>query len=116
MFITGDDGTVYQVAGQNEEGQTILLTQDSDGQQQCLLVTSEAIQEEVEQVGNPAEVLMEVQEPVEMAEEQPLVAQFIRTEPPSPGGTHKVVVMLPDGDVMVTQVTPEEYASLELDK
>jgi hypothetical protein len=85
MFITGDDGTVYQVAGQNEEGQTILLTQDSDGQQQCLLVTSEAIQEEVEQVGNPAEVLMEVQEPVEMAEEQPLVAQFIRTEPPSPG-------------------------------
>ncbi|RZC37460.1 titin [Asbolus verrucosus] len=116
MFITGDDGTVYQVAGQNEEGQTILLTQDSDGQQQCLLVTNEAIQEEVEQVDNPAEVLMEVQEPVEISEEQPLVAQFIRTEPPSPGGTHKVVVMLPDGDVMVTQVTPEEYASLELDK
>ncbi|XP_063924622.1 uncharacterized protein LOC135138567 [Zophobas morio] len=116
MFITGDDGTVYQVAGQNEEGQTILVTQDSDGQQQCLLVTSEAIQEEVEQGESQGQVLMEVQEPVEVAEEQPLVAQFIRTEPPSPGGTHKVVVMLPDGDVMVTQVTPEEYASLELDK
>lgn len=27
IFITGDDGTVYQVAGQNEQGQTILLTQ-----------------------------------------------------------------------------------------
>lgn len=30
IFITGDDGTVYQVAGQNEQGQTILLTQGNE--------------------------------------------------------------------------------------
>lgn len=38
-----------------------------------------------------------------------LIVRFI------PGGTHKVVVMLPDGNLMVTQVSPEEYASLELE-
>ncbi|KYB25329.1 titin isoform X2 [Tribolium castaneum] len=110
MYITGDDGTVYQVAGQNEEGQTILVTQDSEGQQQCLLVTGETVQEAAEQQSEEAttQMLME-QDP-----EEPLVVQFMRAEPPSPGGTHKVLVKLPDGNVMVTQVTPEEYASLEL--
>lgn len=31
------------------------------------------------------------------------------------GGTHKVVVMLPDGNLVETEVSPEEYASLELE-
>lgn len=81
MFITGDDGTVYQVAGQNEEGQTILVTQDSEGQEQCLLVTGEALQGEAEPVENTAVVGQ-----VESEEREPVLAQFIRTtEPPSPG-------------------------------
>ncbi|KAL3268895.1 hypothetical protein HHI36_007983 [Cryptolaemus montrouzieri] len=147
IFITGDDGTVYQVAGQNEQGQTILITQGPDGQQQCLLVTSEnAVQEENQQEENTQQVVSAVeneelpvqreeameetpiaeetnqdpQEPLSIKTEQDssdqVVAQVVRAEPPSPGGTHKVVVMLPDGNLMVTQVTPEEYASLELDK
>ncbi|XP_044271976.1 uncharacterized protein LOC123015941 [Tribolium madens] len=111
MYITGDDGTVYQVAGQNEEGQTILVTHDSEGQQQCLLVTGEAVQEAAEQQMEATTQMLMEHDP-----EEPLVVQFMRAEPPSPGGTHKVLVKLPDGNVMMTQVTPEEYACLELDK
>ncbi|CAH0554500.1 unnamed protein product [Brassicogethes aeneus] len=142
IFITGDDGTVYQVAGQNEQGQTILITQGSDGQQQCLLVTNDAEagtstgddDEEaacaeasaapaVLAVGPAAasdEAKAEATEPLSIktgADDSgdQVVAQVVRAEPPSPGGTHKVVVMLPDGNLMMTQVSPEEYASLELD-
>nr|CAI5840277.1 unnamed protein product [Callosobruchus analis] len=175
IFITGDDGTVYQVAGQNEHGQTILLTQGADGQQQCLLVTNEladgadnvaaamsataSTDEETQQQQQQQQQQAEQQEHQQQEEQQqeeqqqmtmpdirsgtnvtePLsintghdadgeeaadgdgegndqvVAQVVRTEPPSPGGTHKVVVMLPDGNLMMTQVSPEEYASLELD-
>ncbi|CAG9865242.1 unnamed protein product [Phyllotreta striolata] len=133
IFITGDDGTVYQVAGQNEQGQTILLTQGSDGQQQCLLVTNEVAEametpvadETQQQQQQPQEISMpeisaDVNEPLSvktdsMESADQVVAQVVRAEPPSPGGTHKVVVMLPDGNLMVTQVSPEEYASLELE-
>lgn len=41
ILVTGEDGTVYQVAGKNEQGQTILIAQGSDGEQQCVYVTSE---------------------------------------------------------------------------
>lgn len=39
-MVTGEDGTVYQVAGKNEEGHTILIPQGGDGTQQCLYMTS----------------------------------------------------------------------------
>ncbi|KAJ8966970.1 hypothetical protein NQ314_003193 [Rhamnusium bicolor] len=125
IFITGDDGTVYQVAGQNEHGQTILLTQGADGQQQCLLVTNEVAEsmetspEEPQADISMPEIDASVTEPLSVKTDvdssDQVVAQVVRAEPPSPGGTHKVVVMLPDGNLMVTQVSPEEYASLELE-
>ncbi|XP_018565583.1 uncharacterized protein LOC108906725 isoform X2 [Anoplophora glabripennis] len=124
IFITGDDGTVYQVAGQNEHGQTILLTQGSDGQQQCLLVTNEVAETMDTSEDAQADIAMpeiptNVTEPLSVKTDEDVsdqvVAQVVRAEPPSPGGTHKVVVMLPDGNLMVTQVSPEEYASLELE-
>ncbi|XP_050505944.1 titin isoform X2 [Diabrotica virgifera virgifera] len=129
IFITGDDGTVYQVAGQNEQGQTILLTQGSDGQQQCLLVTNEiaetmetpaAEEAEPQQQEIIPEISPAVTDPLSIKTDvtessDQVVAQVVRAEPPSPGGTHKVVVMLPDGNLMITQVSPEEYASLELE-
>ncbi|XP_044755585.1 uncharacterized protein LOC123314381 [Coccinella septempunctata] len=149
IFITGDDGTVYQVAGQNEQGQTILITQGPDGQQQCLLVTSESTGQEENQEaqeegaaaqvatmmegaempmqqtegleGNLGEAQTNTQEPLTIKTEpdtQPeVVAQFVKAVPPSPGGTPKVMVMLPDGNLVVTPVTAEEYASWqELEK
>lgn len=166
IYITGDDGTIYQVAGQNEQGQTILITQGPDGQQQCLLVTNEigevqpveeaagtseanpgsvlGISEEAPLMASPTEQPVPVSiatavtqdnasnivhaplhiktdstedtmEGIEEGMQDQVVAQVVRAEPPSPGGTHKVVVMLPDGNLMMTQVSPEEYASLELE-
>lgn len=41
ILVTGEDGTIYQVAGKNEQGQTILIAQGSDGEQQCVYVTSD---------------------------------------------------------------------------
>lgn len=32
QFVTGEDGTIYQVAGKNEQGQTILIAQGADGE------------------------------------------------------------------------------------
>lgn len=40
-IVTGEDGTVYQVAGKNEQGQTILIPQGSDGTQQCVYMSSD---------------------------------------------------------------------------
>ncbi|CAG9773071.1 unnamed protein product [Ceutorhynchus assimilis] len=141
IFVTGDDGTVYQVAGQNDEGQTILLTQGPDGQQQCLLVSNEIgemIGEEEPQPSTSTANVVPAEPEVAMEEvmavdqtlqiETPLdfktdalepiddqvVAQVVQADPLSPGGTHKVVVMLPDGSFMLTKVTPEEYANLEI--
>lgn len=94
IFITGDDGTVYQVAGQNEHGQTILLTQGSDGQQQCLLVTNE-VAETMETSEEPQadiampEVPANVTDPLSVKTDEDVsdqvVAQVVRAEPPSPG-------------------------------
>lgn len=41
QFVTGEDGTIYQVAGKNEQGQTILIAQGADGEQQCVYVAAE---------------------------------------------------------------------------
>ncbi|KAM7359044.1 chromodomain-containing protein chromator [Cochliomyia hominivorax] len=40
LLVTGEDGTVYQVAGKNAEGQTILVTQGPDGEQQFAYVAA----------------------------------------------------------------------------
>ncbi|EDW79469.1 uncharacterized protein Dwil_GK20495 [Drosophila willistoni] len=40
LLVRGEDGTVYQVAGKNAEGQTILVTQGPDGEQQFAYVAA----------------------------------------------------------------------------
>ncbi|XP_055904149.1 uncharacterized protein LOC129939966 isoform X2 [Eupeodes corollae] len=40
LLVTGEDGTVYQVAGKNAEGQTILVAQGADGEQQFAYVAA----------------------------------------------------------------------------
>lgn len=45
VTITGEDGVVYQVAGQAEDGQTLLVTRGADGEQQCVYVTTTAEQQ-----------------------------------------------------------------------
>lgn len=72
IIVAGEDGTLYQVAGKNAEGQTILIAQGADGEQQCVLVASQdgegedgaggvltldaAVSEAVAQISVPQEV------------------------------------------------------------
>lgn len=41
LVTLAEHGVVYQVAGQAEDGQTLLVTRDADGEQQCVYVTTE---------------------------------------------------------------------------
>lgn len=92
LIITGEDGTIYQVAGQDEQGQTILISQGADGQSQCLVVATEGQQLEESQL---AEMPEELQQPLavvedsdgvtESADDTQVVAQLISADPPSPG-------------------------------
>lgn len=95
LIITGEDGTIYQVAGQNEQGQTILISQGADGQSQCLVVATESLQMEENQVVQMSEGVTELHEPMVAEEpetetatgdsEESMVAQLISADPPSPG-------------------------------
>lgn len=42
LLVTGEDGTIYQVAGKNEQGQTILIAQGApEAEQQCVYVAGD---------------------------------------------------------------------------
>lgn len=41
LVTIAEHGVVYQVAGQAEDGQTLLVTRGADGEQQCVYVTTE---------------------------------------------------------------------------
>ncbi|XP_076685073.1 chromodomain-containing protein chromator isoform X2 [Andrena cerasifolii] len=158
VTITGEDGVVYQVTGQAEDGQTLLVTRDADGEQQCVYVTTEqqgdegsvltldhAVAEAVAQLipdqvnlasqfyvkesgtepsENPMVMsIMDNTNTSDVAEGQEdgdghgqVVAQVVQAEEPTPGGTRRVVLLLPDGNLMMTEVTEEQYAALGLGK
>ncbi|KAJ8680212.1 hypothetical protein QAD02_015999 [Eretmocerus hayati] len=179
VTITGDDGVLYQVTGQAEDGQTLLVTRAGDGEQQCVYVTTadqqtgeegqavltldnavaEAVgqfvpdqtngtpQYYVKQDGDPTtattttttvegaegasadgqQVVMSIMDGnntfvaaapnAEDGDNQAqVVAQVIQADEPTPGGTRRVVLLLPDGNLMMTEVDEEQYAALELDK
>nr|XP_033340428.1 serine-rich adhesin for platelets isoform X2 [Megalopta genalis] len=158
VTITGEDGVVYQVTGQADDGQTLLVTREADGEQQCVYVTTEqqgdggsvltldhAVAEAVAQLipdqvnlasqfyvkegaSEPAEnpmvmSIMDNSNTTDVAEGQEdgdghgqVVAQVVQAEEPTPGGTRRVVLLLPDGNLMMTEVTEEQYAALGLGK
>lgn len=41
IYITGDDGTMYQVAGKNANGETILISTNDEGEQTCVLLPAD---------------------------------------------------------------------------
>lgn len=146
------------MAGQAEDGQTLLVTRDADGEQQCVYVTTEqqgddgsvltldhAVAEAVAQLipdqvnlasqfyvkeggAEPTEnpmvmSIMDNTNTADVAEGQEdgdghgqVVAQVVQAEEPTPGGTRRVVLLLPDGNLMMTEVTEEQYAALGLGK
>ncbi|XP_076225253.1 chromodomain-containing protein chromator isoform X2 [Nomia melanderi] len=158
VTITGEDGVVYQVTGQAEDGQTLLVTREADGEQQCVYVTTEqqgdggsvltldhAVAEAVAQLipdqvnlasqfyvkegtSEPTEnpmvmSIMDNTSTTDVTEGQEdgdghgqVVAQVVQAEEPTPGGTRRVVLLLPDGNLMMTEVTEEQYAALGLGK
>ncbi|EAA00019.5 AGAP012013-PA, partial [Anopheles gambiae str. PEST] len=163
IIVAGEDGTLYQVAGKNAEGQTILIAQGADGEQSCVLVASQEGEEEgtagaagtggvltldaavSEAVAVPQEVsdltnrtFQNRSNGQEMTEEQvaqyqqsvdtnqeltiqtedsqdnQITAEVVQADPASPGGTRRVVLLLPDGNLMVTEVNDETYQTLNL--
>uniref|UniRef100_A0A1Q3F299 Putative chriz n=1 Tax=Culex tarsalis TaxID=7177 RepID=A0A1Q3F299_CULTA len=150
IIVAGEDGTLYQVAGKNAEGQTILIAQGENGEQQCVLVASQegegedgaggvltldaAVSEAVAQIGVPQEgqqlteeqaAQYKLQEGVdpnqqltiqtgEDSQDGQITAEVVQADQPSPGGTRRVVLLLPDGSFMMTEVNEEQYSSLNL--
>jgi hypothetical protein len=41
IFITGDDGTMYQVAGKNSKNETLLVSTNAEGEQTCVLLPAD---------------------------------------------------------------------------
>ncbi|XP_032687196.1 mucin-5AC isoform X2 [Odontomachus brunneus] len=158
LVTIAEHGVVYQVAGQAEDGQTLLVTRGADGEQQCVYVTTEqqgddgsvltldhAVAEAVAQLipdqvnltpqfyvkedgTEPTEnsMVMSIMDNANATDvagtqedndgQAQVVAQVVQAEEPTPGGTRRVVLLLPDGNFMMTEVDEEQYAALELDK
>ncbi|CAG9125580.1 unnamed protein product [Plutella xylostella] len=139
IMIRGEDGVLYQVAGENEDGQTLLVAAegvegvegaeggegavatDSDG---VMYVTREDGQQEMVSLDGAAlaalmpgaaqplqQVAVQVEgEPGEDAAQ--VIAQIVQTDLPSPGGTRRVVLLLPDGSLTMTELDKEQYESI----
>ncbi|XP_055598395.1 uncharacterized protein LOC129747974 [Uranotaenia lowii] len=151
IIVAGEDGTLYQVAGKNAEGQTILIAQGADGEQQCVLVAAQEGEGDESNAGvmtldaaiSEAVAHVVPQEGQQLTEEQAaqyklqqeaagvdpnqqltiqtedsqdgqITAEVVQADQPSPGGTRRVVLLLPDGSFMMTEVNEEQYQSLNL--
>lgn len=89
IYITGDDGTMYQVAGKNAKGETILVSTNDVGEQTCVLLPADqdllaglpGIQtSDVTEEGTPLTVDAAVAEAVSAAEQSQEETQFFSKE------------------------------------
>ncbi|XP_022119146.2 uncharacterized protein LOC110995982 isoform X2 [Pieris rapae] len=171
LMIRGEDGVLYQVAGENEAGQTLLVAAEGvegteegagegDGEGvmyvtredgQTLLVSTQGVQGTVEGVeggaegegegvtyvtrgedgqdvltidpgqlaallpGGEAGGLQQVAVQVEGEggeDATQVIAQLVQADLPSPGGTRRVVLLLPDGSFTMTELDKEQYESI----
>ncbi|KAF6216323.1 hypothetical protein GE061_000664, partial [Apolygus lucorum] len=129
LLMAGEDGQqcVYLTTGENGDENATVITLDpssySDqvnqiGQQ--VNVLNEVGEEEQQfyvKEGEEGELMdIQVQEGADDGQSQ-LVAQLVEAGEPAPGGgPRRVVLLLPDGNLMMTEVDEEQYAALELDK
>ncbi|KAJ8722012.1 hypothetical protein PYW08_004414 [Mythimna loreyi] len=136
IMIRGEDGVLYQVAGENEAGQTLLVAAEGvegavegvegavEGDGDVMYVTREdgqVLAIDPSQLatlmpgGDAAPALQQVAvqvegEPGEDATQ--VIAQLLQADLPSPGGTRRVVLMLPDGSLTMTELDKEQYESI----
>lgn len=138
IMLKDEDGTIYQLAGHDENGQTVLLAQGSNGEQQCLLLstdenskilddTNEQLKNDHEQElhietdnTNSTEMIMDnliLKSSGDADDQSPgVVAHVLKAESPSPGGTRKLTLLLTDGTCMVAGINKEQYDTLGFDK
>lgn len=121
QFVTGEDGTLYQVAGKNEQGQTILIAQGADGEQQCVYVAAEGEGIDLDDAnngglsidGNLVDAHAEIQQQLQqqlVAEGQGQSIQFAlgTDEAATVQGVHEpLAVATDDGDSQDGQITAE---------
>ncbi|CAG9786662.1 unnamed protein product [Diatraea saccharalis] len=138
IMIRGEDGVLYQVAGENEDGQTLLVAAEGvegavegvegavegegdgvmyvtreDGQDVLAIDPSQLAQLMPGGEAAPAlqQVAVQVEgEPGEDATQ--VIAQLLQADLPSPGGTRRVVLLLPDGSLTMTELDKEQYESI----
>lgn len=125
VMITGDDGTVYQVAGKNAEGQTLLFTQGEEGEQQCVIMAAGTGEEGaggdgaqdvvVGGEGDEGSQTMVSSSSVDGdSQDGQITAELVQADEPSADGTRRVVLLLPDGNLMVSEVNEEQYQTFNL--
>ncbi|XP_015116762.1 titin homolog [Diachasma alloeum] len=138
----GEDGqTLLVTRGADGEQQCVYVTTDQQGEDGSVLTLDHAVAEAVaqlipdqvnlgsqfyvkegEETAGENQVVMSIMEgsgtqSTEDSEGQAqVVAQVVQADDPTPGGTRRVVLLLPDGNLMMTEVDEEQYAALELDK
>ncbi|XP_050439895.1 uncharacterized protein LOC126845274 isoform X2 [Adelges cooleyi] len=99
-LVTDDAGNMYMK--DNETGQYVPVSATEQGGQ-VVIQPSENFSQE------PPQLVQEDQDQ--------LVAQIVDAGEPAPGGgPRRVVLQLPDGNLMVTEMDEEQFAALEMDK
>ncbi|XP_050554373.1 uncharacterized protein LOC118268910 isoform X8 [Spodoptera frugiperda] len=136
IMIRGEDGVLYQVAGENEAGQTLLVAAEGvegavegvegavEGDGDVMYVTREDGQvlaidpSQLAQLMPGGETAPALQQVAVQVEGEPgedatqVIAQLLQADLPSPGGTRRVVLMLPDGSLTMTELDKEQYESI----
>ncbi|CAH0585801.1 unnamed protein product [Chrysodeixis includens] len=136
IMIRGEDGVLYQVAGENEDGQTLLVAAEGvegavegvegavEGDGDVMYVTREDGQvlaidpSQLAQLMPGGEAAPPLQQVAVQVEGEPgedatqVIAQLLQADLPSPGGTRRVVLMLPDGSLTMTELDKEQYESI----
>uniref|UniRef100_A0A2M4AJ25 Putative mucin-19 n=2 Tax=Anopheles triannulatus TaxID=58253 RepID=A0A2M4AJ25_9DIPT len=128
-----DGQTILIPHGGNDE-QSCLLMAAQEGEDEAtnggssgVLTLNSAISEAVAMPQEEGQPMMEEQEAqmqmvgnqqltiqTEDSQDGQITAEIVQAGAPSPGGTRRVVLMLPNGSLMMTEVTDEQYQSLNL--
>ncbi|KAL1137788.1 hypothetical protein AAG570_009484 [Ranatra chinensis] len=129
LLVSGDDGQqcVYVTTGEDADDNTAVLTLDPSYADAIAQMSQGNIlggegegeaQFYVKEGGEDREIVsLQVQNEAGEDPQSQVVAQLVEAGEPAPGGgPRRVVLLLPDGSLMVTEVDEEQYAALELDK
>ncbi|XP_011308951.1 uncharacterized protein Chro [Fopius arisanus] len=136
-----DGQTLLVTRAADGEQQCVYVTTDQQGEDGSVLTLDHAVAEAVAQLipdqvnltpqfyvkegeentGDNQMVMSIMEGNATQSQEDPdgqaqVVAQVVQADDPTPGGTRRVVLLLPDGNLMMTEVDEEQYAALELDK